>query len=88
MGSYLPNAWGIRDMHGNVAEIVADHLVPGERPGGTDPLVRVEKDGQTQTRGGAWCSTPEYCESSFRNGTSGRDKHNFIGFRIVLKKVK
>ena len=84
-GSYLPNAWGLRDMHGNVAEIVADHLTP-ERPGGKDPLVKVEKDATTQIRGGAWCSLPLYCESSFRNGISGRDKYNYVGFRIALVK--
>ena len=87
VGSYFPNAWGIRDMHGNVAEIVADHLV-AERTGGVDPLVRVKKDAVTQTRGGAWCSLPLYCESSFRNGLSGRDKKNFVGFRIVLKQAR
>ena len=87
VGSYRPNAWGIRDMHGNVAEIVADHLLP-ELPGGTDPLARVEKDGKTQIRGGAWCSQARYCESSFRNAAPGRDKHNFVGFRILLKKAK
>ncbi len=87
VGSYLPNAWGIRDMHGNVAEIVADHLVT-PRKGGTDPLVRLEKNGVTQTRGGAWCSVPLYCESSFRNALTSRDKLNFVGFRIAIKKVK
>ena len=87
VGSYLPNAWGLRDMHGNVAEVVADHLLP-ERPGGTDPLVRVEKDGLNQVRGGAWCSTAEYCESTFRSGLAGGTKYDHIGFRIVLKKVK
>lgn len=87
VGSYQPNAWGLRDMHGNVAELVADHYLP-ELPGGTDPLVRVAKDGKTQIRGGAWCSEARYCESSFRNLVPGRDKHNFIGFRIVLKRVK
>ena len=87
VGSYRPNAWGLRDMHGNVAEIVADHLLP-HLPGGTDPLARVEKDGRTQIRGGAWCSLPLYCESSFRNAAPGRDKHNFVGFRIALKRVK
>jgi formylglycine-generating enzyme required for sulfatase activity len=87
VGSYRPNAWGLCDMHGNVAEVVADHLLP-ELPGGTDPLVRVEKDGKTQIRGGAWCSLALYCESSFRNASPGRDKRNFIGFRVVLKKTK
>jgi formylglycine-generating enzyme required for sulfatase activity len=87
VGSYRPNAWGLRDMHGNVAEVVADHLTP-ELPGGTDPLARVEKDGRTQIRGGAWCSVPLYCESSFRNAVPGRDKLNFIGFRVALKRGK
>ena len=87
VGSYLPNAWGLRDMHGNVAELVADHLVT-ERLGGKDPLVRGEKDGRNQVRGGAWCSTAEYCESTFRNGFTGNNKYNHIGFRIALQKVK
>jgi len=87
VGSYRPNAWGLRDMHGNVAEIVADHLLP-ELPGGTDPFVQVAKGGKPQMRGGAWCSLPLYCESSFRNGLSGRDKLNYVGFRVILAKVK
>ncbi|MCG8586830.1 MAG: SUMF1/EgtB/PvdO family nonheme iron enzyme [Pirellulales bacterium] len=85
VGSYLPNAWGIRDMHGNVAEVVADSLVD-ERPGGVDPFVRVEKNGRIQLRGGAWCSLPLYCESSFRNTLSGRKKFNFVGFRLAIVK--
>ncbi len=84
VGSYLPNAWGLRDMHGNVAELVADHLLP-ELPGGKDPLARVEKDGRAQVRGGSWCSLPGYCESSFRNALGG-DKRNYVGFRILLKR--
>ena len=85
VGSYLPNAWGLRDMHGNVAELVADHHAP-ELPGGTDPVFKVEKDAKAVLRGGAWCSLPAYCESSFRNASSGRDKYNHIGFRIALKR--
>ncbi len=87
VGSYRPNAWGLRDMHGNVAEVVRDHLLP-ELPGGKNPLARVEKNGVTQIRGGAWCSLARYCESSFRNASPGRSKDNFIGFRVAVKKVK
>jgi len=87
VGGYRPNAWGLHDMHGNVAEVVADHLMP-ELPGGADPLGRLEKNGQTVIRGGAWCSLPLYCESSFRNSLASRDKLNYVGFRIVLKRVK
>lgn len=87
VGSYLPNAWGLHDMHGNVAEIVADHYAEA-LPGGTDPLFQVEKDGRFVLRGGAWCSIARYCESSFRNISPRKNKTNFVGFRIALKKVK
>ncbi len=83
VGTYLPNAWGIHDMHGNVAEIVADSYLP-ERPGGKEPIVEVKKDAQGQSRGGAWCSLPLYCESTFRNPHDGRNKANHVGFRITI----
>ncbi len=84
VGSFLPNAWGLRDVHGNVAEIVADHHLP-TLPGGKDPLARKEKGGRAIMRGGAWCSLPAYCESSFRNVAPSKSKSNFTGFRIALK---
>ena len=87
VGSYLPNAWGLRDMHGNVAEIVADHHAP-QLPGGSNPLFRKEKNGRGIIRGGSWCSLPLYCESSFRNLCPNRNKSNYVGFRIALKKAK
>jgi len=85
VGSYLPNAWGIHDMHGNVAEIVYDHYSE-KLPGGSDPLFRLEKNGKGQTRGGAWCSLPLYCQSTFRNTHDARNKANYVGFRIAIVK--
>ena len=86
VGSYQPNAWGLRDMHGNLAEIVADHH-DAKLPGGKNPLFRKEKDGRGVIRGGSWCSLPLYCESSFRNLCPSKNKSNYVGFRIALKKV-
>ena len=83
VGSYLPNAWGIHDMHGNVAELIADHYQP-KYPGGTDPYVQLKKDGKPQIRGGAWCSLPLYCQSTFRNSYDSRKKANYVGFRIAI----
>ena len=82
IGSYEPNAWGIHDMHGNVAEHVAGSYTP-ELPGGTDPWPRVEKS-RSVHRGGAWCSTVDYCRSGFRNVTGGKDSTDYLGFRVVL----
>ena len=50
--------------------------------------LKIEKNGVTQIRGGAWCSQALYCESSFRNALPGKDKLNFVGLRVVIKQVK
>lgn len=85
VGRFKPNAWGIHDMHGNVAEVCRDAFVP-ELPGGRDPLV---KKGQDQViRGGSWASYPKYCQSAFRNAFRTRDKVGFIGIRVILKPSK
>ena len=85
-GSYLPNAWGIHDMHGNVAEWVGDPYAP-KLLGGTDPRPKVEKAGSLVVKGGAWCSTPETCQSGFRNRSRNNNNGgnaSWLGFRIIL----
>ena len=84
IGSYEPNAWGIHDMHGNVIEICADRYAH-QLPGGTDPCVLGE--GNRVTRGGAWCSSAEYCQAGFRNSVDSRHSSGefaHIGLRVVL----
>jgi formylglycine-generating enzyme required for sulfatase activity len=89
IGSYEPNAWGIHDMHGNVSEFCRDGY-EATLPGGTDP----KADGRQNTivhRGGAWCSTPEYCLAGFRHFTvnSHNNGHvSHIGLRMVLARKK
>ncbi|PHR97393.1 MAG: hypothetical protein COA78_27735 [Blastopirellula sp.] len=91
IGSYLPNAWGIHDMHGNVTEFVQDKYL-AQLPGGTDPLGRNDKQTNIVYRGGAWCSLPEYCQSGFRKvcKLSNNEGHSdFRGMRVVLaRKMK
>jgi formylglycine-generating enzyme required for sulfatase activity len=90
IGSYLPNAWGIHDMHGNVTEFVQDKYL-AQLPGGNDPLGRAEKQTNIVIRGGAWCSLPDYCQSGFRQvgKLSNNEGHSdFRGMRVVLAKKK
>ena len=91
VGSYRSNAWGVHDMHGNVAEWCADRYL-AQLTGGVNPRNDDKRKDAPQAgvvRGGAWCSTAEYCEAGFRNSEylGGNAKaRDFLGFRLVLKK--
>ena len=89
VGRKKPNAWGLFDMHGNVAEWCNDvydegyyRVSPGKNPRGP-------ADGEQYVlRGGAWSSTADACRSARRFGEDpgfadacfARDA---IGFRCV-----
>ena len=87
VGSYLPNAWGLYDMHGNVHEKCLD-WVETTFTGGVDPVGPQNPPstfGRIQ-RGGCVSDTAVNCRSTgSRNigqpphGTNGRQ-----GFRLVL----
>jgi formylglycine-generating enzyme required for sulfatase activity len=92
VGNYLPNAWGLHDVHGNVSEWCRDYYNP-KLPGGVDPFSAKQSDGHDirSLRGGAWCSTPQYCQAGFRNPKKHgvhSPNYPFAGVRVVLKQVK
>jgi formylglycine-generating enzyme required for sulfatase activity len=86
-----PNAWGLFDMHGNVAEWCND--VFGEEYYGSSPErnPRGNATGKRYVlRGGAWNSSADACRSSYRVGENpGFQDACFaldaIGFRCVRK---
>lgn len=80
-----PNPWGLRDMHGNTWDIVADWHA-GPHPGGVlvDPAGPPEGDHRVR-RGGSFLNEP----STGRSANRGRSREDFRvsnrGFRIVVE---
>jgi len=83
VGSYLPNAWGLYDMHGNVWEWCLDWYVADLTAASvTDP--KGAGSGSCRVnRGGGWDDAASYCRSAFRSGNTPSYRDDYGGFRLV-----
>lgn len=75
VGSKRPNAWGLHDMHGNVAEWVLDQYSEEGYPEldettRKDPLAIPMTLYPRVVRGGGWDKEPEQCRSAAREGST------------------
>lgn len=86
VGSYLPNAWGLYDMHGNVWEWCLDWY--GVYPGTVNDPVGASTGTYRVYRGGRWFGTDFVaacdCRSARRSYETPGATGNGIGFRVVL----
>jgi len=90
VGSYPANAWGLHDMHGNLAEWCMDWFSDKEE-GGVDP-VRLEPsakwEGEMVIRGSGWGYPGVWTHSANRYHLLADVRRPTIGFRPVLSKLQ
>jgi formylglycine-generating enzyme required for sulfatase activity len=79
VGNYAPNAWGLHDMHGNVAEWCWDRY----QGGNVSPENYMDNMEHRVLRGGSWLTTTMRMRSAFRDHTSPTQKSQGIGFRVA-----
>ena len=83
-GSFPANAFGLRDMHGNVAEWTLDCYAPSYRDAPTDgAAVESENCAERVVRGGSWRDGPEELRSANRDRRGAGAYSNTLGFRVA-----
>jgi formylglycine-generating enzyme required for sulfatase activity len=84
VGSFPPNAWGLYDMHGNVAQWCQDRFGNYEQQPAVDPQ-GAEKGGSRVLRGGSWQDAPARCRSACRAWDSPDNRgQGTFGFRLCI----
>jgi len=83
-GSKTANAWGLKDMHGNVCEWCWDRWDGSDYPSGSveDPLGPPSGSSRV-VRGGSWYSIALFCRSAFRNWSYPYYRSSSVGLRLA-----
>ena len=95
VGAYLPNRWGLYDMHGSLEEMCLDEFATEKDisailgRGAVDPCFNRGPEclGEYVTKGGGWNSRPRLCECSTtsRNVRMEDSREWDVGFRVVME---
>lgn len=78
VGGYEPNAWGLKDMHGNVAEWTSSDYLPY-------PLKVHGTSDRKVVRGGSWTDRPCYSAADSRRAYHPWQRPYNVGFRLIME---
>ena len=84
VGQKQPNAWGLYDMHGNIAEWCLDWFGDYPESSVTDPMGPDTGSHRVIRGGGSYTSNAGGCRSAFRVLSNPGDNLNSFGFRVAL----
>jgi len=80
-----PNAWGLHDMHGNVAEWCSDfYQAPYAATAATDPA-GAQQGTSRVVRGGSWSAFERGCRCASRGNANPAHQMKTVGFRVVME---
>ena len=82
VGLKKPNAWGLKDMHGNVREWCSDWF-DDKLKGGRDPMGPLSGEYRSN-RGGSWSVYPNFCRTALRFNFNPDDQYADNGFRLAV----
>ena len=85
VGQYRPNAWGLRDLVGNVSEWCEDAYRTYPAEGGDEMAVTGARDASRVMRGSSWLDLPDFSRSAKRLGFAPQGRRDFVGFRVALQ---
>lgn len=83
-GRYLPSAWGLYDMHGNVCEWTRTAYKPYPYSN-SDDRDEIASDDNITVRGGSWYDRPKNCTSTRRLQYRQYQEVFNVGFRVICE---
>ena len=85
VGSFIANAFGLHDVHGNVWEWVEDcwHGSYAKAPGDGSAWTRGGECGRRVLRGGSWSYSLRGVRAAVRLGVSSGIRNDDVGFRVA-----
>ena len=87
VGNYLPNPWGLHDMHGNVWEWARSDFRPYPYSDG-DGRNDLSESEKKVARGGSWRDRPAQCRSASRLAYRPYQRVYNVGFRVVCRATR